>query len=242
MVEYITRKNNKPDKPNEDYIFVDEKRKIFILLDGVTRDREEGKYPCPSPTVEVNKIFVETFIDVINKEGININTEGELKRVIERANDAIKKYNMILSHRFPAGTVGVIVVLTREGFIYAYIGDCYGAILSDQRIDYFTEPQTKSIVNHKREFTSDQIRFEICNNPEHPYAYGVWDGNIKANAFVVTGEKKIYHGEKIILFSDGANGINNRFSIKEIYEQPLSKIADKMIGSTEDDYTIIRIL
>lgn len=240
MVEYITRKNNISDKPNEDYIFVEEERNIYILLDGVTRDREAGKYPCPSPAVEVNKIFVDRFIDVVRKDGLYINTEAELKGVIEKANDAIGEYNLKFSHRFPAGAVGVIVVLTQEGFISAYIGDCYGAVLSEQSIKYFTEPQTKNIAIHKKEFTSDQIRFEICNNPNHVYAYGVLDGNKQANHFVITGKHKLNPEEKILLYSDGAINVE-KLEVKDMYNESVLKIADIIKNTTNDDYSILRI-
>ena len=37
------------DKPDEDYFFFDEASGFAMILDGVTRDRENGIYPNPSP-------------------------------------------------------------------------------------------------------------------------------------------------------------------------------------------------
>ena len=44
-VETATKKNTKEfDKPNEDYFLVDRNNGIFIILDGVTRDKIDGIY------------------------------------------------------------------------------------------------------------------------------------------------------------------------------------------------------
>lgn len=46
IISYGTLKNTKQqDKPNEDLVFGDLDRNIFILLDGVSRDTINGKYP-----------------------------------------------------------------------------------------------------------------------------------------------------------------------------------------------------
>ena len=59
-VETATKKNTKEfDKPNEDYFLVDRNNGIFIILDGVTRDKIDGIYPDPSPACEVSKIFID---------------------------------------------------------------------------------------------------------------------------------------------------------------------------------------
>ena len=45
-----TAKNTRyADKPNEDLFFFDEASGFAMILDGVSRDRENGIYPNPSP-------------------------------------------------------------------------------------------------------------------------------------------------------------------------------------------------
>ena len=67
-VETATKKNTKEfDKPNEDYFLVDRNNGIFIILDGVTRDKIDGIYPDPSPACEVSKIYpVRTVEQIIS--------------------------------------------------------------------------------------------------------------------------------------------------------------------------------
>jgi hypothetical protein len=45
-----TRNNLDYAKPNEDYLIVDDKNKVHIICDGVTRNLIDGSYPEPSPS------------------------------------------------------------------------------------------------------------------------------------------------------------------------------------------------
>ena len=47
------------DKPDEDYFFFDEASGFAMILDGVTRDRENGIYPNPSPACRACNAFAE---------------------------------------------------------------------------------------------------------------------------------------------------------------------------------------
>ncbi len=186
------------NKPNEDYCPFDEALGAFILLDGVSRDKENGIYPYDSPSLHVSEIFADFFMEQIK------HTDKDLKKIFLQGNMLIKEYNDKLRHEFPAGTVGIGGYIDKDTLYYAYIGDCYGWHIHGDIHHEFTKIQTREVAAHKKELTTKQIRYEICNNIGHPYGYGVLDGNPGAGDFIETGKIHISGGDKIFLFSDGA--------------------------------------
>ena len=53
-----TRRNTHwEDKPNEDFCWFDAEAGAALVLDGVTRDREAGRYPNPSPARLASEAF-----------------------------------------------------------------------------------------------------------------------------------------------------------------------------------------
>lgn len=177
-VETATKKNTKEfDKPNEDYFLVDRNNGIFIILDGVTRDKIDGIYPDPSPACEVSKIFIDKAYNYI----MNVSSkESDYLKIIKNAfvegNKEIEKFNHSYLGSFLPGTVGIIAIIKDNKLFYGYIGDCIGILLNKQMKKEFTMCQTKLIHEHIKEFTAYEIRHNICNNIRHPYSYGVLDG------------------------------------------------------------------
>ena len=56
-----TRRNNQSYyKPNEDYLIVNDRNRIYIICDGVTRNLIDGRYPDPSPSYSAAKTFAES--------------------------------------------------------------------------------------------------------------------------------------------------------------------------------------
>lgn len=238
----ISVKNDKMiDKPNEDYYLCDDKRNIYILVDGVSRDREQGRYPNPSPALDVSKIFVkkayEYIVEYYEKSNNYLNL---LFEAIKEGNYAIKEYNSerVWEDNFYPGTVGVLIILKEKNMYYSYIGDCYGIIINEEK-NIFTECQTEKIAEHKKEFRASEIRNLICNNKQHPYSYGVLNGNPYAMDFVVQGEIDIEANDKILLCSDGLADIVNEISGKQIYTMKAEEILSKAKG--HDDKTLIII-
>lgn len=237
--EVISQKNTKYfDKPNEDYVIYNENDNIGLILDGVSRDRENGHYPNPSPASRANYIFSEK----IMSEYTNIKKKG-IKKIYDlicKANDELKKYNHYLKHHFPAGTVGIVFDLEDKYFNYGYIGDCYAVLIRDNSRRIFTECQTDMISKHKSEYSTDEIRFNICNNINHPYGYGVWDGNNNAMDFVKCDSVKLKNGDVILMYTDGLNWEVNNKSIYELKEYSLNEL---FLNNQEglDDRSCIRI-
>lgn len=210
-------------------------------MDGVTRDRENGKYPVPSPAAIVTKIFIESAYKfyVANKSLYPI--EVILSGMMAFGNSKIAEFNSKKQwdNDFFPGTVGIILAFCNPlKIMYAYIGDCYGAVIN-QKIIPFTRCQTEKIAKHKKNYSSIEIRNEICNNILHPYSYGVLNGSIKALSFVEYGEKVLLKNDKVILCTDGFSDIFTKLDIhalNTLYPSQLEKYS-----KSPDDKTLIMI-
>lgn len=245
LVQSATKRNTKaPDKPNEDCFLCDSSNGIFMILDGVTRDRVVGKYPNPSPAVEVSKIFLKRAYDYILK---NCSEENDYEKVIKNAfiegNAIIDKFNhsgLENVEKFLPGTVGIIAIIKEDRLFYGYIGDCIGVLVNKQGKTEFTTCQTKLVHEHNKEFTANEIRNEICNNIKHPYSYGVLDGRKGAIDFVVTGKVNIGNYERLILLTDGLEEIIKQVPNEELIEASANElITNRVCDGSTDDKTVI---
>lgn len=231
-----------PLKPNEDAFYVDDEKKIYIIADGVSRDLIDGYYPNPSPSKEVADIFVEEASRYV-KHAITVmpNYRQAVYDAFAYANHKIKRYNSEYTSFFP-GTVGVITLLINDTIYYGYIGDCTGILLNDRQKKQFTHCQTKQIYIHRNEFSKSTIRSQICNNPSHPYSYGVIDGRDAAMEFVVTGEFPISEYSGMILHSDGATEKVNALSASELLSMTANCVLNvPTIDNNKDDKSLILV-
>lgn len=235
----VTFQNSRwADKPNEDYFICDDENQLYILVDGVSRDKIEGVYPNPSPAREVSVLFANAVYDYLmfNHE------HALLKEAVKIGNNKIAQFNEKIKweNNFLPGTVGIVAMIEHRKMYYCYIGDCYGLKIkkTDKKI-FFTECQTKQIARHREKFTAYEIRNQICNNKEHPDAYGVLNGDIRAFNFVVQGETEIQEDDRIILCSDGFEDLVTRYSALDLYNMPLKEMYNK--SKNKDDKTLIRI-
>lgn len=246
MVSYksssISIKNKRNiDKPNEDYYLCDDTKGIYLLVDGVSRDKVNGIYPNPSPAFDVSKLFVESVYKFL-ASNINKHTDilDLLCNAIRTGNDKINKYNSKKRwvDDFLPGTVGIVIVIQNYKLFFAYIGDCYGLILNDRK-HIFTRCQTEKIAAHKKEFSAYEIRNEICNNKSHPYSYGVLNGDFRAMDFVNYDLIDIQSMDKILLCSDGFSDLIKDLSAEELYKMQIDQMIRK--SNESDDKTIVII-
>lgn len=238
----LTIKNSKNySKPNEDYLICDNQYKIYIVMDGVSRDRENGVYPSDSPSYKASKIFSDFVYNYIKE---NLHLCDDLKHLLHLAmvkgNVEIANFNKNYTGNFLPGTVGIITLISNNIFYYSYIGDCYGVRITDKK-EYFTSPQTHLIHEHLREFSAYQIRNDICNNINHPYSYGVLNGEKKAEDFIVTGSFLLDNVKNIFLFSDGFEPFMNQKQTNELLNLDITGLDIKNDYLSDDDKTIIKI-
>lgn len=224
-------------KPNEDYVLCDDEKKIYILLDGVSRDKIDGKYPDPSPALEVTELFAKEAYDYLQGNYDQCSLE-HIKKAFIRGNEAIAGYNAEYEDFLP-GTVGIVCVAYKDRLYYGYIGDCYGRFIVNGKVKIFTKCQTENIAAHKREFSASEIRNKICNNPQHPYAYGVLTGQKEAMEFVVLGECTLTNVDGIILSSDGMEPYLSGLKRNDFENKAADYYLNNAIHHGEDDKAII---
>ena len=242
----IIRNTKFVDKPNEDFIICDSKNNIFILLDGVSRDRENGKYPNPSPAKEVSELLgTQIHLGIYSALSDSMDILKIIKDSILESNRLVANYNIKNELSFFAGAVGIIAVLKDYKFYFCYIGDCSGRLIRESKIILFTEIQTDEINKHKKEYSSYEIRHVICNNPSHPYSYGVLNGNSHAEFFLRSGVLQVYPQDHIILSSDGLEPFLSKLNSKKLQANCAEQLLQMAIienNINQDDRSIIKII
>lgn len=236
-------------KPFEDYLLIDSESKIFIILDGVSRDKVNGPYPNPSSSFEVSRIFAEEVLRILKRAELLNDVKYWLKQAVLEGNKRIKDYNNRTRWDFLPGTVGIISVVIDSKFYYVFVGDCSGRILHKGKTRLLTYSQTKLIKRHKSEFSADEIRNVICNNKNHPYGYGVFTGEAGVMDFLEFGAKPLHKGDLILLATDGLDKLLNskRFqmtysiSAKDLVTKAEELEEKKALKSDDKAAIVIRI-
>ncbi|MBN8675020.1 hypothetical protein PDL71_10880 [Lacibacter sp. MH-610] len=235
-----TVKNKLPDKPNEDNIWVDIGENVFLVVDGVSRDREDGVYPNPSPSVALTEAFV-------NFCKLRYDSKSNLKTLFQKANKEIEQINKGYTGYFKPGLVALIIRIQKSRAEWVSVGDCFGLLFRKTHVKIFNNKQTERLRKSNQKFDSKTIRTEICNNPNHPLAYGVLNGNANADFFMESGEFDIESNDTICIFSDGLEMFVNPKLSNYILENTVENIillAEQLEieqGIRTDDKTIIKI-
>ena len=167
-----TAKNTRyADKPNEDLFFFDEASGFAMILDGVSRARENGTYPNPSPACRADNAFADAAQAVLLKKN-GAAPADRLKVAAYAGNMAVAAANEGFPSPFLPGTVGVLALFAEHKLHYAYIGDSNGILISNGTLSYFTTPQTAEVHCRRKEFTSDEIRAATILPTPAATAYG----------------------------------------------------------------------
>lgn len=242
------------DKPLEDYLIKDDTNGIFIVCDGVTRTRKDGKYPVPSPAARAAKSFADT-VHCALLNLLSLPPDERLVAAVKKGNAAVDELNNFLVPEVDylendfAGAVGIVAFLEGGHFYYAHIGDCSCLMIRDGTISRLTEPQTAKLEYQRKELGDDNdaiqiIRRSIRNVPGHPAAYGVYTGEDSALQFVEYNKVALTGRETIILASDGLDHVmhKNPGLATELLPGHLIRYAEEeeqLLGIRSDDKSII---
>lgn len=242
----LTIENSKEiGKPNEDLFLVDDAHRIYILLDGVSRDLVNGIYPNPSPSRRAAEIFAQAaYRHIISREGEASDFQAVLFEAAEAANLAVAAENHLNyggPDYFLPGTVGILTCIKDDTLYYAYNGDCLGVLVGEERLA-FTQSQTKNVAARRGEYTARQIRGEICNSPSHPCAYGVFNGDPAAMKLVRTGAVDLAPFRRVLLYTDGFENTLSGLGTHELLSVTPRQIeAMSRAEKNADDRTVIII-
>jgi len=242
--EYVSINNTKKtEKPNEDFCICDNENGIYIVLDGVSRDNIDGKYPNPSPAVQVTEIFAKSAHKFIS-DALKHNVENYIALIKDSmlfGNKCIADFNSMGIYSFAPGTVGIVMIVRDTVAYYGFIGDCTCKVVRSDSSTIFTRRQTENVHKYKSLYTADEIRNHICNNIDHPAGYGVLNGASGASDFIELGQFTILEGEKIMLYTDGFEEVIDSRSPNQLYELSLLE-AKELSMPTGDEYIDDRTL
>ena len=210
FAEGALRPNRLPyPKPLEDYLYLDNANQIYLILDGVSRDRQAGVYPHPSPAAAVSRLFAEAAAQTLCAARQTHPPSVALRQAALAGNRRVKAYNDPQTWDFLPGTVGIVAFVMEDTFHYCYVGDCSGRLVASGQVRVFTRSQTQLVRAHHREFSADEIRHCICNHSAHPYGYGVFTGEDEAMDFLEFGQEPLQAGDVILLATDGLDEFLN---------------------------------
>lgn len=255
--EYLTIKNNKADFiPNEDYVINDNKNGIFVVMDGISRKREEYKNN-QSIAYDVSKTFADNIYNHIKEELVKCKDFKDAKLMLT---DAFKKANKAVDvmlesrksefkgYEYP-GAVGIVAFTLNNILCYGAVGDCMGILVRGNNKIIFSPKQTTfafDVLNHERE--RNLLYDEYVNIKSSPYGYGVINGDKNAIEYFNISYINLDLGDVIYLVSDGVSDLIEYKKVNDYIDLSLEEIIDESIiqdklmnKSHLDDKTIIKI-
>lgn len=210
----------KHKRESEDAAFINEKRRLLVAADGVSRGPfdDKSKYPYPSPARKAAKIAVDKMGEHLSQ--IDDVTPEDMLDAVRKANEAIRELNRDLGlwentdylTNDLAGTVIASAVQKDSEMVYTFMGDSRVALIGqDGQLKWVSEDEITPIRGHfpKKEDVGVterfvQVRRDFRNNPSAPHpTYGVLTGEDSALEYVRTGSIEYVPGDVLIAYTDG---------------------------------------
>ena len=243
--------------PYEDYIIHDEDNSVFIVMDGISRKKEEVNKNGFSMAANVAEIFAKEMHKFILEHKTMMDCFDHISMVLcegfNRANKAVKDMldaNVKYYQGFELpGAVGIVAVIVGRMLVYGSLGDCMGVLVRNKQKIIFSQKQTTfafDIIGVEKD--RELLMKEYVNNKESEYGYGVVNGQADAVKYFNISYVNLDKKDVIYLASDGVSDLIQygkietfiNKSLKEIIE--MSNEQDLMIGKPYfDDKSIIKI-
>jgi len=215
-------------KNNEDYYFLDEKRKLFIVADGMGGHKAGEKS---------SQMAVETAEKFLSQEKIKeiIHDENQIKEAIteaiEMANKAVFDEARI-NRKFRGMGCTIIVALARGNLFHiGYVGDTRAYMVNKEDIKLLTEDHTivQDLINR------GNITYEESRT--HPLKH-MLSRSIGNKPAVEVGYKRavLKSGNYLLLCSDGLNSMIEDEIIKDIVRtgEEIEKINVALIDKAKE--------
>lgn len=211
-----SRKSLKPDKPNEDFILIDQHLGLFTVCDGVSRTRLPNKqYPIPSPSAEAAALFAKSVHKYLDENGTSADIEPIklLRAAYTVGNEEVRLFN---SKHFPqvdfgvndyAATAALTCWIKGSQLHYVSIADCM-LFVERTNLQQINANQTERIEAFLKgkELTDNflqTVRRDIRNQKDHPDRWGAITGEESALSFIETGNVQLNGAKRVFLCSDG---------------------------------------
>lgn len=257
-VDYGIRCSNKKirNNINEDYLYVNEEKCIYIVADGISRlnkdiiEYQKGK----SNALYAAKMFcMQIGNELTTKPKLSkFENVKFLKKAFLNANYKFKTFLNDISEEYQEvpGCVGLASFIENDRFYYGGVGDCVGVLIrNNQKIVFFSK-QTEGVVKYYHPTTSEADRKmlnEMFVNKSGTFAYGVFNGDDNVKSFFNPNFIDLVDNDVIYIMSDGVSDyilyenydIFKALSIDDIFNNQ-AKMSN-LRHSEYDDMTLIKI-
>ena len=185
-------------KINEDSWFLDEKRKIFAVADGM------GGHNAGEIASQMVRVYLEK----------NDLEDKSFREIFQEINDAIINCALENDEYKGMGTTFTIVKLKDNKILLGHIGDCRAYLLREGKIMQMTTDHT--MVNEL--LKSEGITREQAK--DHPYKHVLSRAlGVEKNIIIEEKTYKPEAGDRILLSTDGLHGFLSDQEIMEIFEE-----------------------
>ena len=244
-------------RPNEDYFVADDKNKIYIVADGISRGREEYRKFAGSITAEVSRLFCEELSGWLSGR-ISVAAglpaaETLLHEAFIYANGKVRDMLSARGEDFAGtetpGCVCIVAIVFDNKLIFGSAGDCMGLLVRGGQTLVFSQKQTTFAfdVLHKEKDRALLMQ-SFVNCPANAYGYGVVNGDERAKDCFRVSHLDLEYGDAVYLVSDGISDYIqyspgqtvNALPVEELFVRSAQQ--DRTVGKLHsDDKTIVRI-
>ena len=190
--------------PQEDYLIASNYPPIFVVSDGVTLNfkkliEKNARYPIPSPSGEIAKIFCEAVVKSVNNKYDEFYAE-KIVEVFKDANNEVNKRNQKIGKSDISGNI--------TGF-YAATGS-FG-VIKNSKI-YWASICDSFIAHFDKEMNLKFMSSGSCS----PYA--VINGEEKMAEHLEKGVFNLEGGDRLFIFTDGFEHYVKNFDFLKLFK------------------------
>ena len=213
--------NGKPYHSREDQLVFDQKNKIFVVADGITRN---GYFSDVSISKTLTDYFCNAFVNNVSKKihiSVNemglllenafaqsitdlktyITTDEEYCELLKKDKQRCTENNLYFEN---PGCVFVSGVVYNQKLYYGYVGDCGVILIRNNQRYILATPQTYYAFKvDKVEKQRERLEKEYVNNPANPKGYGVVNGDARVVEFFNVTNVELQSGDTLYFVSDG---------------------------------------